>query len=218
MSEQFETRRPANPASAPPPAVLLAAAPPPGKTALDLAVEQDRQGELTKFLYFSCHKRGVRGADAEDAVSKTFVIAFRLEREGKCWDPKERAATLHLGWILVNNVLRSRLRTLKRRREDPMGEDGEPAGTPSRHVASAEEDVAERQEKDRLASEVQSTLQAQTNEGLTLRILDAMREGISGHENLASHLSVTVTKINAAFRRIKRRVDKVYGEGGRGAS
>ncbi len=185
-----------------------------GKSALDLAVEQDGKGDLARLLFWLCGKRGVRGADAEDAVQRTFVLALQRERNGNGWEPRKEAATLYLGRILVDEVLRNRRRTMKRRREQELPEDGEGAARSELAVPDAHEAVAEQDARDRLAREVRATLAAQTNTGLTLRILDALRDGISGHENIAEHLGVTLSQVIAAFRRIKRRALKVYGDAG----
>ncbi len=186
-----------------------------GKSALDVAVEQDSKGDLTRFLFWLCGKRGVRGADAEDAVQRTFVLAFQRERKGDGWEPRKEAATLYLGRILVDEVLYVRRRSIKRRREEELPEEGEGAAPSELAVAGADEEVAERDELDRLAREVRVTLAAQTNTGLTLRILDALRDGVSGRERLAEHLGVSMEQIIAAFKRIHRRAKKVYGDAGR---
>jgi DNA-directed RNA polymerase specialized sigma24 family protein len=218
VSHTIDTRAPAIQPAPPQQTRLGEGEPPPGKSWLDVAVERDTKGELEKFLFFGCVKRGGRGADAEDAIQKTFVVAFTRERQGKGWKPRERAATLYLGWILVNEVLRAGRRTVKRRREDPMGDDGEPAGAVTEHVPPAEERMLSEAEVEERAREVRNTLAALTNEGLTLRILDAMRAGHTGYDNLARHLDVTVQKIKLGFERIRRRMEKVHAAAGRGGA
>jgi len=178
----------------------------PPRTALDDAVEADIEN-IMQFLAYVCGKRGVRDDTATEAIGRTFEVAFTRERAGQCWDPKVEVVALHLAGILVDTVLRSMRRTAKRKPTSPMEDEHDVAS----EAATAEESFGEHEEETSRAAEVRRVLAAETVAGLTLRILDALRAGIEGHENLAVHLKCTVAEVRAAYRRINRRTEHFRG-------
>jgi len=175
-----------------------------GKTALDHAIEADEKHAIHRFLYGYCRRRGVHDADAEDAVGETFRLAFQRERgddPDTKWRPALEAPELHLVRILNDTVLKARRRRALKKPTSELGEDEQlPSEEPSAELVLAEEE----QERIR-AKAVRDALAAETQSGLTVRILDALREGIVGHEKLAEHLKCSLSEVRAGFRRIKRR-------------
>ena len=111
--------------------------------------------------------------------------------------------------FLVNDVLPRLRRDRKRKPTSPLDDNAEPAS----EAQNVEDELVERQETDHRAAQVHNTLAAQTQSGLTLRILDALRRGIEGHQNLADELECSLEEIRAAFRRITRRMEKVRAGG-----
>ena len=53
---------------------------------------------------------------------------------------------------------------------------------------------------------VRTALVAETEAGLTLLILDALRAGVEGQRALAAHLKCPIPDIRSAYKRIKRRL------------
>jgi DNA-directed RNA polymerase specialized sigma24 family protein len=173
------------------------------KTPFDLAIEAEYDS-ITRFLTYVCGKRNVRGQDARDAIGETFRVACERELHGRPWDPKVEAITLHLGGILVNQ-----LRVLRRRAAKHPTTSLEKEHDVASENPTTEEAVEELEDEESRSNEVRRALAAETTAGLTLRILDALRKGIRGHDNLAAELKVSLQEVRNAFRRIARRTTAI---------
>jgi hypothetical protein len=188
-----------------------------GKAPIDLVVEAQLH-KMTPDLTRIAGRRGFRGEDAADAIGDAFRIAFQRERTGKGerwvpaqpFDPASQAAResviVHVAKILVDIILANRRRSQKRKPTDPLDDD--------RPLASDVEPVdvvlGDVQERDRRSAEVRSTIAAETKSGLSLRVFDALRAGMSGYDVLVDHLECTSAELRAAMMRITRRAKKVY--------
>jgi RNA polymerase sigma factor (sigma-70 family) len=180
-----------------------------GKSALDLAVEADAdKGDLRRFLFFVAYKRGLRDHDAEDIVEDAFRVGFQHERAGGAekWDPSKEAATLYLGNLAVN-LIRNHYRRARRKPTSEIGENEDFASA----APTAEEIIGEAQEREVQAAEVRSRLAKETKTGLSLRIIDKMREGVRGHAKIAEELGCTLEEVRAAIKRITRRARLMAG-------
>jgi DNA-directed RNA polymerase specialized sigma24 family protein len=179
--------------------------PRPPKTPFDLAIEAEYD-DIMKFLKYACRKRNVRGDDVDDAIGETFRVAYEREIDGPPWDPKVLAITLHLGVILQNH-LRVRRRRVALHPTTPLEKEHDVTS----ESATIEEAVEDLEEEESRANDVRKVLAAETTAGLTLRILDALRRGIDGHQNIADDLKVPVQDVRNGFRRIARRMAALAG-------
>jgi DNA-directed RNA polymerase specialized sigma24 family protein len=176
------------------------------KTALDRALEGDGYLRLQRVLMAVASRRGLRGADGEDVVADTFRVAFQHERDGVHWDPAGTPAPNYLANIL-ENVLRERRRKDKGKTKRTSGiEEGQDFAD---EAPAADAVMAASHELDLKATQLLEHLAKQTDvEGLTLRVVQAVRQGVSGHEALSVHLKCTLAEIRAAYKRIDRRTTK----------
>lgn len=182
------------------------------KSALDRAIEADLPN-LVAFLSWCAGRKGLRGADGEDVVAETFRTALSRERRlhaggdgggASRWDPTVERLEYHLRRVL-DGVVANRGRS--RRRSRIVNEHELPDA--ASEAPSAEAALIARQQEDEDARIVAEELTAQTHEGLTVPLLEAMRRGVEGHDKLADELKCTVPKVRAAIKRIRRRIDAV---------
>ncbi len=169
-------------------------------TELDRVVKS-RGRDLRNQLMGFCGKRGVRGMDAEQAVGDTFAIAFEHEHKGEHWDPAVQPVEKYLIGILLN-VFRKRRRHAARMGTSDLDE----AATVASAAATIDVVLIELEEHVQFSAEVRQALMVETKVGLTLRILDALREGIVGQTALSSHLKCSIPDVRAAYKRIHRRL------------
>ncbi len=179
--------------------------PPRPKTPFDLAIEAEYDG-IMNFLMFACGKRNVRGEYARDAIGETFRVAYEREIHGVPWDPKVEVIRLHLGGILQNQ-LRVRRRQAALHPTTPLEKEHDTTS----ESPTIEEAVEELEDEESRSNEVRKVLAAETTAGLTLRILDALRKGIDGHQNIANELKVPLEDVRNGFRRIARRMKALAG-------
>jgi hypothetical protein len=106
----------------------------------------------------------------------------------------------YLGRILLNQF-----RKVRRDRLGHADELNEGASVAS-DVTAVDVLLIEHEEHAILAHEVRTALAAETEAGLTLLILDALRAGIEGQSALSAHLRCPIPDIRSAYKRIKRRL------------
>jgi DNA-directed RNA polymerase specialized sigma24 family protein len=169
------------------------------ETAFDREIAA-RYDDLQDALMGFCERRGLRGMRAEQAVGDTFAVAFEHEAKGQHWDPKREPVEQYLVRILVNQF-----RKMRRNRLAGAAELSEGASAAS-DVTAVDVLLIEHEEHAILAQEVRSALIAETEAGLTLLILDALRAGIEGQSALSAHLKCPIPDIRSAYKRIKRRL------------
>jgi DNA-directed RNA polymerase specialized sigma24 family protein len=169
------------------------------ETAFDREIDA-RYDAIQDDLMGFCERRGLRGMRAEQAVGDTFAVAFEHEAKGVHWDPEREPVEQYLGRILVNQF-----RKMRRNRLAGAAELNEGASVAS-DVTAVDVLLIEHEEHAILAEEVRTALIAETEAGLTLRILDALRAGIEGQSALSAHLKCPIPHIRSAYKRIKRRL------------
>jgi DNA-directed RNA polymerase specialized sigma24 family protein len=171
-------------------------------------VVKSRSQELKRLLMGVCAKRGVRGMDAEQAVGDAFAIAFEHEHKGEHWNPALKPAEQYLVGILLN-VFRKRRRNAARMGTSDLDE----AATVASDAATIDVVLIELEEHLQFSTEVRQALMVETKAGLTVRILDALREGIVGQTALSSHLKCSIPDVRAAYKRIHGRLTDLRGKG-----
>ena len=173
--------------------------PPREETAFDREIAA-RYDAIQDVLMDFCEKRGLRDMRAEQAVGDTFAVAFEHESKGQHWDPAKEPVEQYLGRILLNQF-----RKVRRDRLGRAAELNEGASVAS-DVTAVDVLLIEHEEHAILAQEVRSALIAETEAGLTLLILDALRAGVEGQSALSAHLRCPIPDIRSAYKRIKRRL------------
>ena len=182
------------------------------ETELDRVVKS-RGRELQILLMGICAKRRVRGMDAEQAVGDAFAIAFEHEHKGQHWSAADEPAENYLVRILLN-VFRKRRRNAARKPAEDLDE----AAVVAIDAKTIDVMLVEHDEHARFSAEVRKALMAETKAGLTVRILDALREGIEGQSRLADHLKCSVPDVRAAYKRMHRRLTDLREKKARAAS
>ena len=111
------------------------------------------------------------------------------------------------------NVLRGKRR---RDKKAPSQLDDDQSEKLASDAPAADDVLMDHEQESLHATEVHKTLMAETRAGLTVRILDAMRAGIVGHQNIADALKCPLEDVRAAFKRLRRRLKLADDERGKG--
>ena len=149
-----------------------------------------------------------------DLVQQSCLAAIVRERKGdKPYLPGGAITPLrHMIAVLLGELANDRK---KRKRKPETQHEEDKHAEPASDEASVLEMLIEHQEEDvraqiaKAADEALKQLAAETKAHLTLRLLEAWRNDIHGHDELAKHLGCTVPEVRAAMKRLARRAEKV---------